>query len=289
MMETRVIARAVIIGFAMYATSGEALSSFNETRAVSHARLAGASHCSQDSLESWSCGWKCSEDVTSVKVCQGSTIKSYVGHWEGSCILSFEGTHDLFSFIKDLQFLRTSVPWDACDGCHVHQGFLNTYVDLKPCIVEALLANECPSIRIAGWSLGAAVGSLAMVDLIKNGWKIEESYDFGRPRVGDQNWSDHFEKVVGQVSWRLTHRKDPVPHLPPRSVATFDTGFRQAGAEAFYVGDRSDGYVLCSQSSDLEHCSQQYDNIFLNVLDHFTYVDVAMGKRGCGKPSSIIV
>jgi hypothetical protein len=185
--------------------------------------------------------------------------------------------------IADLKFVRSSVPWDGCDGCGVHQGFLKTYLELKPCIVNALSANKCPSIRTTGWSLGAAVGSLAMVDLVKNGWKVEEAYDFGRPRVGDQAWSDSFEKAVGQVSWRLTHHRDPVPHLPPVEVF-FDTGFRHAGAEAFYNGGRKDGYVLCTQSSGFEDCSEQY-SFAINPIDHMTYVDVKMGKRGCGDAS----
>eukprot|EP00927_Polykrikos_kofoidii_P049548 TRINITY_DN43597_c0_g1_i1.p1 TRINITY_DN43597_c0_g1~~TRINITY_DN43597_c0_g1_i1.p1 ORF type:complete len:299 (+),score=26.93 TRINITY_DN43597_c0_g1_i1:40-936(+) len=269
---------------------GVALVPYNQTRAIEYAKISGASHCPKETLESWSCGWKCSADITSVKVCVGSTIQSFVGLWEGSCILSFQGSHDVHSFVQDLTFSKSTINWPACKNCMVHGGFLETYFELKPCLVAALRERQCSFIRGTGWSLGAAINSIAMIDLTAAGYTVEEVYDFGKPRVGDIEWVRHFENVVGQVVWRVTHHMDPIPHLPPQIMVFVHWNFRQAGPEAFYNSDTASGVVLCSPPSNHTECSGQFGNVVfdaIHVMDHFYHVDIRMGRRGCGESSFI--
>mmetsp|Transcript_24539 Transcript_24539/g.70531 ORF Transcript_24539/g.70531 Transcript_24539/m.70531 type:complete len:300 (-) Transcript_24539:311-1210(-) len=259
---------------------------FNETLAIEFAKLAAASHCPQDSLESWSCGWKCSANVKDVYVCQGDATQAFVGLWDSTCIVGFQGTHGVLSVIHDIMFAQATLNWTSCDGCRVHSGFLTEYMSLKPCIRKALSEKGCgkgTTIRTTGWSLGAATSTLAAGELAQEGWKVEH-YDFGKPRVGDPAFAQWFNKLVGDGAWRVTHHKDPVPHLPPDQWAIYNWNFAHTEPEAFYDGSVTSGHVECTAPDDPK-CSRQYESLagdLVYVLDHFHQMDLRMGKSGCG-------
>merc|ERR1711862_326075 len=114
-------------------------------------------------MGSWSCGSKCSAVVTDVTVCNGDHTKAFVGKWENKCLVSFEGTSDIASFIKDLEFVQAATDWSGCSGCKVHGGFLDEYNSVKKCVQTALLGTGCSlgsKIRTTGHSLGAAMNSI---------------------------------------------------------------------------------------------------------------------------------
>jgi hypothetical protein len=273
--------------------------SFNESRAIEYAKLAGAAGCllgDADAVASWSCGFKCEVPVSSVKVCTGNVISAFVALWEGKCIMSFQGTHDVTSFLADLRVLQNTEPWGAssCPGCRVHAGFLRAYEGVKPCVLAAMKDRGCDAapIRSTGWSLGAAASSLAMFDLSQQGWRIEESYDFGKPRVGNQAFAAAFETRFAGIAWRVTHGHDPVPHLPPSDTFN-DQHFVQLEPEAFYADDLAAGHAECFLERDA-HCSANNPwmpiNFMLHVTDHFYYMDIRQGYKNCsGGPRSLFV
>ena len=67
---------------------------YDETRAIQYAKLAGAAYC-ESSVPSWSCGYKCVSGVSSVEACQGATTQAYVADCEGRCVVAFEGPPQL--------------------------------------------------------------------------------------------------------------------------------------------------------------------------------------------------
>lgn len=258
---------------------------FDESRAIEYSKLAGAAGCPAAAVEAWSCGWKCSVPVDSVKVCQGPVINAFVGVWEGQCIMSFQGTHDVQSVLADLRFFPDSVPFGACPGCRVHGGFLDAYLGLKPCLIAALKDRGCQGvgIRSTGWSLGAAASSLAIFDLAEAGWAINESYDFGKPRIGNAAFASAFNRLFAGKAWRVTHGHDPVPHLPPSTLSANDEGFQQVEPEAFYASEVKAGHAECTLESD-RRCSARNHWMaidWLHVLDHFYYMGVRQGKHNC--------
>jgi len=259
------------------------LHGFDEQRAQEFALLAGAAGCTHQSLESWSCGYKCSIPLSNVKVCGGDPIQAYVASWGAQCVMAFQGTHDVVSFLDDLRVNLHSVPWEPCQGCRVHSGFLSAYSTLKPCLLEALESRGCGkngrSVSSTGWSLGAAVSSLAMLDLVHSGWQIAESYDFGKPRFGDAKLSSIWQQTFLNVSvWRVTHAMDPVPHLPLEAWSYSDLGH-----EAYYPAGVMAGHAECVMGGDLR-CSAQHAHLsqdLLHVWDHFEYMGVRQGKGNC--------
>jgi hypothetical protein len=260
---------------------------YDEARAIEYANFAGAAYCSKKSLLKWDCGSKCSADVSSLNVCEGKTTKAWLGLWEGKPIVSFEGTHDVASAITDLKVWKTSTPWSQCDNCRVHDGFLKEYNSLKDCVQQTLGSLGFPSgskIRTTGHSLGAAINSLAMMDLEKEGWKIEESYDFGRPRTGDESFASTWNSQFNGRAWRITHARDPVPQVPPRDLIVnwhFEHGF----PEVFYRKSVAKGHVTCSNVADsFENCAEQYRDLaldLLNTADHLDYMGVDTSPLGC--------
>lgn len=70
--------------------------------------------------------------------------------------------------------------------------------------------------RVTGHSLGAAIATHAVAYLIANKHNVVEFYNYGSPRVGDKAFSSWFGKFYGsgKTKYRVTHGRDPVPHLP---------------------------------------------------------------------------
>jgi hypothetical protein len=66
--------------------------------------------------------------------------------------------------------------------------------------------------------LGAALATHAVADLLANRIQVTTFYNYGSPRVGDAKFTLWFNEKYGQnighFKARVTHAKDPVPHLP---------------------------------------------------------------------------
>jgi predicted lipase len=69
------------------------------------------------------------------------------------------------------------------------------------------------SIAITGHSLGAAMAAHCSAEFVNKGYKIKTTYSYGMPRVGNQAFEQWYVSVV-PGTFRVVHRKDPVPHLP---------------------------------------------------------------------------
>ena len=76
-----------------------------------------------------------------------------------------------------------------------------------------------PRLLITGISLGAALASFATFDLVTyfnfiNQKVIILPYTFGQPRIGNEKFIHEFDSAI--TIFRIVHRSDPVPHMPPR-------------------------------------------------------------------------
>lgn len=138
-------------------------------------------------------------------------------------VVAFRGSSGLRNWIADLTFLL--VPCDYTTGCAVHTGFKIAWESIREYtlgFVKSALA-EYPdyTLVVTGHSLGAAVGTLAVIELRDMGYACD-LYTYGSPRVGNLALVKYVTDQVG-AEYRATHFEDPVPRLPPILFGYFHT------------------------------------------------------------------
>jgi hypothetical protein len=124
---------------------------------------------------------------------------------------------------------------------------------------------------VTGHSLGAAIATHATAHLMANKYKVSEFYNFGSPRVGDTKFTAWFNDLFGHDHFkaRVTHGKDPVPHLPFE-----DWGFLHVNTEVFYKGKVSEGGVVCNDAAGEDKKCSDKNRLDTNTLDHVSYYDI---------------
>ncbi len=66
-----------------------------------------------------------------------------------------------------------------------------------------------------------------------------EYYSLEQPRAGNEAFAKYFNSKI-RNAYRLTHYKDPVPHLP-----TLSMGFYHVAQEVFY-NEAMNSYKICN-------------------------------------------
>lgn len=124
---------------------------------------------------------------------------------------------------------------------------------------------------MTGHSLGAAIATHTVSYLLANKIKVTDFYNFGSPRVGDARFRVWFNEIYGNEHFkaRVTHRRDPVPHLPFE-----DWGFLHVNTEVFYKGSKKEGGYICNDASgEDKKCCDTY-RLDTDRLDHLSYYDI---------------
>jgi len=282
------------------------IDTYREDTALEYVRLAGAAYCSNKSLVDWNCRQCQTTNVSNVQICESSVDKTraFVGRWKGDCLLSFEGTESLFSMGTDLEIYKSAPEriWDGCEGkCTVHGGYQKTWMKLQVCLLARLSDIGCVAghdqLRVTGHSMGAGGSAIAMMALEVEGWGIREAYNFGMPRTGNFRFADTFTKQFAGRFWRVTHHKDIIIQIPPRTW-NYSWTYQHVGHESFYNGPVNDtassedndidrSYRLCRSPEDM-NCSKRYWDVLddnWNMSDHLHYMDIALGVGACGNVS----
>ncbi|MER6687595.1 lipase family protein [Streptomyces minutiscleroticus] len=161
---------------------------------------------------------------------------------EQFAILVFRGTEfggvTLTDIYTDIN--TEAVPYPDAIGSSVHAGFLRSFKYVWPEIatyLEGIQKNPKKRIDhlfVTGHSLGGALAVLATCELLDNGLsmlhdpirgdlreKFRGCYTFGQPMVGDQAFADHYQKLVGAMTFRHVYQYDLVPRFPPRTAGNF--------------------------------------------------------------------
>ena len=129
--------------------------------------------------------------------------------------LIFRGTVTGQEFIKDAKIVLT--PYMQPNSGYVALGFLEVYTACRESFIKTL-AGLGPDVNlyIAGHSLGAALSVLSLPDVAKaTQFKTPTLYNFGCPRVGDNDFVTAYNGVLGQKTFRIANSSDLVTTLPP--------------------------------------------------------------------------
>ena len=111
------------------------------------------------------------------------------------------------------------------------------------------------------------MAQLTSMDLIKNGYPATV-YNFGQPRVGDQKYASFATSKV--TTWRVTHNKDMVPHVP----VTTGMEYYHACREEFE--DANHNVRTCDTSCEDKTCADQYSLSQTNIDDHLVYLGMGV-------------
>lgn len=274
-MRMATFASAVVLMLAAAAASAQ---SYDPSLAMSSLYFAKIGYCPASEIGAWDCGESCQyHSGFQVKgVYTNSSIESqgYSGYdpASGRIILAFRGSSNIPNWISDLNFFKTTYPNPDCN-CEVHRGFLHEWQSLQVQAMpdlQALYAQYSAPIHVVGHSLGAAVTILAAMDIISKISGDVSIYNFGEPRVGTQAfavWASG--RLPAGKQFRVTHRKDPVPHVPPMLL-----DFQHAPHELWYDNDGDTTYDNCNDSPTAESpdCS---DSIIPDAVDdHLLYLGI---------------
>lgn len=242
--------------------------------------LSIAAYCSQSNIEQWKVStvstlFPNAQDISVFMNSTGDNLgySAYIPS-NNMIILSIRGSANIENWIENLDAFKTT--YSNCDGCEVHAGFFDAYHDLHLDILSSMsnLHQKHPDAKvlITGHSLGAAIATFAFVDLYLQFGNIDYFYTFGSPRVGNENFANYINHGFGDVfKARVTHHRDPVPHLPLDSM-----GFLHVDREVFYSEDSSQ-FTLCAMGGEDPNCANQFD-IDVDVSDHLDYLAISQGE-----------
>lgn len=110
----------------------------------------------------------------------------------------FRGTIGNAEKITNFMPGKEDAVFDDLPGGGVHRGFLRCYATAREPIMDFLeaQAGHDKTIRIAGYSLGGALASLAAMD-VATSWLLYrklEVFTFASPRTGSAKWADHYDR-----------------------------------------------------------------------------------------------
>jgi hypothetical protein len=126
-------------------------------------------------------------------------------------ILAFRGTHSFQNWLTDAGVVRVDL-----GGWKVHRGFYEAHQSIKYLALDALksVGFEKP-LSITGHSLGAALSKLFALWIEENFVPhIEFVQTFGEPRWTNWQGVSRYEKYLGDRTWRVVDRLDPVAMIP---------------------------------------------------------------------------
>lgn len=188
-------------------------------------------------------------------------------------IVAFEGTHaDVHTILDDVNVLPAPCYTDGCPGCTCHPGFLSTYSEIAGEVYSAVSQLPPGKLMVTGHSLGAAQATHCAHDLHTKGLRPDHIYTFGQPRVGNSAFAYYYMGFQFD-HWRVTHHRDPVPHLPWRGIGSYF----HISREAYYESD-APPRVCSAVNPEDPLCADQFNDelSFLHWMDHEHYVGLNM-------------
>eukprot|EP00981_Chlorochromonas_danica_P007189 scaffold1594_cov171-Ochromonas_danica.AAC.24 len=151
-----------------------------------------------------------------------SLSKGFIGVMpaQNTIYIAFRGSTSVIDWLNNLDFNLTTYPISSCTGCEVNEGFLLSEQSIIASLAQnltglvALYSN--PKIVVTGHSLGGALATLTVVDLLIAGFTNIELMNFGSPKVGNLAFAEFASNLIGN-RYRVTRYQDIVPNFPDDS------------------------------------------------------------------------
>jgi hypothetical protein len=128
-------------------------------------------------------------------------------------------------------------------------------------------------VKATGHSLGAALATLTAMELVKY-YPDVQLYNYGSPRVGTKAFSD-FAGSKMTDAWRVTHLRDPVPHL-----AEMWLDYYHICTEEYE--DAFGNIHSCNSTCEDPTCADQWATWQYRGPDHLVYLGITLCDPGSG-------
>lgn len=256
-----------------------------------------------------------------------SSMQGYVASAPGLVVVAFRGSAAYLNYWLDLEEYRTA-PYPDCSGCLVHSGFLAAFTDVSKDVLEgvreALERQPDAELVVVGHSLGGAVAVIAALQLdiaaraaasAASDGRREQAprvrgaaderrapaakapsavFTFGEPRVGNAAFALFYAKAsAAWPTWRVTHERDIVPHLPPRSMLIpYLLDYAHHTREVWYHAannslDPDRQFAICSAAVGEDFaCADSVWVYELSIADHVHYLGEFVGYAACAAPAA---
>ncbi len=125
----------------------------------------------------------------------------------------FRGTMTTAEWLRDLKVRLVPCPYGKAG--QVHEGFSATYDLVRKALIDSLAALPGRSLYVAGHSLGAAIATLAILDIVSSTpFRTPFLYTYGSPRVGDHAFAAEYNRMMGGRSFRVANTSDLIVSMP---------------------------------------------------------------------------
>jgi hypothetical protein len=252
----------------------ETSSAFSKSQAATSLWLSAAAYCGKSAYQTHTFKGPTAGFVVTYVIYDASTdTEGYIGYLpsDNSIYVTFRGSSSILNWISDLDALKTSYTSFPDCNCQVHKGFYTAEQKVIGGVISEVkrLRGKYPSsaLKVTGHSLGAALAQLTSMDLVKAGLPCSV-YNFGQPRVGDANYAKFSTNKVD--TWRVTHNRDIVPHVP----VTTGMEFVHMCREEFE--DVNHSLKSCDTSCEDKTCADQYSLAQTNTDDHLVYLGMSV-------------
>lgn len=264
------------------------VTTFDYDQAMISLWLCGATYCGVGNYKSHVFQGPTTGFVVTAPISDIATdTEGYVGYLpsDKSIYVAFRGSSSIRDWLSNLDARKvpyTSFP--ECD-CFVHKGFYEAEQKVIATIVKEVdaLTKRFPhyQVKVTGHSLGAAMAQLTSMDLYKAGFKNVSVIDFGQPRTGDLKYATFATNTLAIPTWRVTHNRDNVPHLPTEKVMDFFHVCREE------FEDVDGNLKTCDTSCEDPTCAMQYKLNELDGADHLIYLGMNITCESVSSSSSV--
>lgn len=151
-------------------------------------------------------------------------------------VISIRGTANLANAFEDMEYSQAH---DRVLSIYVHRGFDHDAFAVYQHILPHLKSHT--KIRLTGHSLGAAISTLLMMYLHNDGFEIEQSVNFGQPKITNAQGA---EKSHSLPLTRIVDDNDIVPLLPPITLLDSIHGiYKHFGDEIILLKNKKYHYL----------------------------------------------
>jgi triacylglycerol lipase len=179
----------------------------------------------------------------------------------GNLYIVVRGSETDLDWIDDFDSWQTAYSPVSGFGS-VHWGFMSIYASMSSAVLVAInwalgkLGANVKALYVAGHSLGSALSTLAVPDVIVNS-NLDRSkvglthYPLASPRVGDPAFYYHYSSQ-NIPTYRIIDTEDIVPDLPPSVVPLLGYIYKHVGLEVSYTAQYN------SDAGNHDHINSYY-------------------------------